>query len=400
MVSPFVDRQHGTERAVAELIDRLAYVYGCEIHLYAQHVENLDLLADRGSTGLPSGSIRWHRVPSLPGPHLLQFLGWIFLNKVWRWWDTTFRKVSFDLVLSLGINSFDADVVIVHVLFHRLMQFTREGKNTRNLSQSGILRRLHRRAYYYLLSRMERRIYADPRITIGAVSKRIADLLGEFFGRRDVTVIPNGVDRSCFSPAARLAQRSEARELRGFRTDDLVLLLIGNDWSTKGLHTIVEALSSLQQLPLQLLVVGSDDPDSFRARAKELGVLDRCHFEPPNPNVLEFFSASDFYVSPSSEDSFGLPVAEAMVCGLPVVTSIFAGVSEHVHDGVDGFVLSNPRDTESLVKIVRALCENPELRTRIGGAAAKNAQQFSWDRNAAEVWALLQRVIKNNKGRP
>jgi hypothetical protein len=39
-VSPFVDRRHGTERALAELLERLARDYGCEIHLYAQRIED------------------------------------------------------------------------------------------------------------------------------------------------------------------------------------------------------------------------------------------------------------------------------------------------------------------------------------------------------------------------
>ena len=43
VVSPFVDRRHGTERALAELLERLAGDYGCEIHLYAQRVEDLHI---------------------------------------------------------------------------------------------------------------------------------------------------------------------------------------------------------------------------------------------------------------------------------------------------------------------------------------------------------------------
>src|SRR2546430_7462089 len=78
VVWPFVDRRHGTERALAELLERLARKEHCEIHLFAQRVE--DLAVDQA--GVPraqeSGAIFWHRVPSIPGPHLLQFLAWLF----------------------------------------------------------------------------------------------------------------------------------------------------------------------------------------------------------------------------------------------------------------------------------------------------------------------------------
>src|SRR5580704_11754407 len=83
VVSPFVDRRHGTERAVAELVERLARDYGCEIHLYAQRVEDIALSGNktqRAARSAESGSIFWHTVPSIPGPHLAQFLVWLFLN--------------------------------------------------------------------------------------------------------------------------------------------------------------------------------------------------------------------------------------------------------------------------------------------------------------------------------
>jgi hypothetical protein len=120
VVSPFIDRRHGTERALAELLERLAHKEHCEIHLYSNSVE--DLALDQSGVPRPkdSGAIFWHKVPSMPGPHLAKFVLWLFLNSVGRAWDRRVHGLHFDLVLSPGINCFDADVMIVHVLFHRL----------------------------------------------------------------------------------------------------------------------------------------------------------------------------------------------------------------------------------------------------------------------------------------
>jgi glycosyltransferase involved in cell wall biosynthesis len=390
VVSPFVDRRHGTERALAELLEQLARDYGCEIHLYAQRVEDLQVSKPR-STALPtnSGCVFWHKVPSVPGPHVLQFLAWMFLNGFLRWWHTTVGRASYDLVLSPGINCLHPDVVIVHALFHRLKELERE-ENQDRAAHAGFFRGLHRRVYYGLLTALERRIYTDPKVALAAVSKRTAGLIQRYFHREDVRVIPNGVDTEQFSVAGRIARRGEARQRRGFGDEDFVLLLIGNDWRNKGLTSVLEAMAALRALPIRLLVVGNDNPELFRFRAEQLGVQDRCHWAPSSPDVLSVYAAADVYVSPSREDSFGLPVAEAMACGLPVITSVFAGVADYLHDGVDGFVLQDPRDVETLSRLLRLLYSDTDIRARMGSAAARAALEWKWEHNSEAVWRILK----------
>ncbi len=388
VVSPFVDCRHGTERALAELLERLARNEHCEIHLYAQRVEDLALDRSSSAPAHGSGTIVWHKVPSMPGPHLLQFLFWFLLNSICRRWDRWVHGVRCDLVLSPGINCLDADVIIVHALFHRLKELAREEEV--ESARLGPLRRLHRRTYYALLTALERRIYTDPTVALAAVSPRTAGLLGKYFGRHDVRVIPNGVDTSQFSPAARLSRRDQARALRHFYDNDSVLLLIGNDWGNKGLPSILEALPKLLDTPVRLLIVGDDATASSREMAGRMGVLDRCSWEPARADILDAYAAADIYVSPSREDSFGMPVAEAMACGLPVITSACAGVSALLHDGLDSFVLRDPRDVDSLAKLIRMLCEQEDLRSRMGQAAAKTTLAWTWERNAATVWEFLQ----------
>jgi glycosyltransferase involved in cell wall biosynthesis len=80
--------------------------------------------------------------------------------------------------------------------------------------------------------------------------------------------------------------------------------------------------------------------------------------------------------------------------------SAFAGVSSLLHDGTNGFVLQDPRDAETLAKLVRILFVQRELRSRVGEAAAKTALEWTWDRNAAKVWDLLKEVnLKKHSSR-
>jgi UDP-glucose:(heptosyl)LPS alpha-1,3-glucosyltransferase len=388
VVSPFVDRRHGTERALAELLERLARQQHCEIHLYAQRVEGLALAQSGVARSQDLGAIIWHKVPSTPGPHLLQFIAWFFLNSFCRAWDGLVHGLQFDLVLSPGINCLDADVILVHAFFHRLQELARE--NNRASPTPGFLRQLHRRAYYSLLAGLERRIYSDPKVSLAAVSQRTAALLHDYFRRQDVRVVPNGVDTTQFSPSARIAGRPEARLRRNFQETDFVLLLIGNDWRVKGLETALRAVAALRDLPILLIAAGDDSPDSFRETAKSLGIFERCRFEPSREDVLDFYAAADLYVSPSREDSFGLPVAEAMACGMPVITSKQAGIAALVSDGVDAFILLQYDDFQGLARILQRLYADKVLRQNTGAAAAQTALQWTWDRNAADIWDLLR----------
>jgi glycosyltransferase involved in cell wall biosynthesis len=394
VVTPFIDRQHGTERALAELLDRLSREYGCEIHLYAERIADLSVNASANSTTAASsaGSITWHSVPTIPGPHLIKFLFWIIANTTMRWWHRIARGLRFDLVLSPGINCLDADFIIVHAVFHRLRELANEqpSKQLVPKTRSSTPRRLHRGLYYSTVAALERIVYRNPKTKLAAVSRRTADLLALCFGRKDVPVIFNGIDTVQFSVPARLARRQGARFRRKFSDDELVLLLIGNDWRMKGLPAILESIAAAPDLPLRLIVAGSDIPANFAGIVEHLKVGNRILWEPTRPDVIDFYAAADIYVSPSREDSFGLPVAEAMACGLPVITSRFAGVSELIQDERDGFVLPDPKDASALTAILRKLSADPSLRARIGESAATVAQLYTWDRNASEIWQWLQ----------
>jgi glycosyltransferase involved in cell wall biosynthesis len=392
VVSPCVDRRHGTERAVAELVERLAGTYRCQVHLFAQNVADLAVSpADSSATaGAVDGSIYWHRVAAIRGPQLLRFAAWFILNRRQR------SRGDFDVVLSPGINCLDADVVIVHALFWRLAEVA--GSSARRpRALVGFFRELHRRTYYFLLSALERRVYVDRSVELAAVSRRTASLMKSRFGREDVRVIVNGMDGGSFSPALRLARREKARLERGIQADNVVLLMIGNDWATKGIHTILEAMALLALAPVRLLIVGGDAREPYAAVAAKLGLLDRCIWQAPGANVLDCYAAADVYVSPSREDSFGLPVLEAMACGLPVITSVAAGVSELVKDGVDGFVLRDPADAQALAGLLTRLYQDLSLRGAIGAAAALAAREWTWDRNAAAVWQLVSDAVSRKR---
>jgi glycosyltransferase involved in cell wall biosynthesis len=393
VVSPSLDHQHGTERCIAQQVQRLAREHGFEIHLYCQRVENLEGVEVWGppTPSAAPGRIFWHKVSDIPGPHLLKFLWWMIANRFHRWLDTRSSRLRFDLVYSPGINCDDAEAIVVHAVFHELVSLSFEDTPSNHFFLYVWPRTIHRQLYYRLLMRLERRIYTREKLLLAAVSVRTAQDLKRHFGRGDVRVIPNGVDLAVFNPTAREARRFQVRLRFAYRDDEFVALLIGNDWNNKGLHTLLNAAAVCVDLPLKLMIVGRDNQGSFRGIVERLGLSSRVRFEDPS---------ADVYASPSLHDSFALPVGEAMACGLAVVTSAEAGISAFLQDGVDSFVLQNPRDHGLLASLLRKLCEDPNLRQSIGEKAARTAHRFRSEENVSETKKFLEAAIRTKTKYP
>jgi glycosyltransferase involved in cell wall biosynthesis len=392
VVSPFVDRRHGTERAVAECLERFAQQPNVEIHLYAQRVD--DLSGVEHSLQDPSRSrILWHAVPSAPGPHLVGYIWWFFANHVQRFWDSRFRGLKVDLLYSPGVNAFGADAISVHVVFGEFYRRVRPRLRLRGAALSRWPVIIHRRLYYRLICFLEGLIYTRKGTALTAISQHSADCLKELYGRDDVRVIRYGVDTFVFSPKARNARRESERSSLEVGSGEFCLLLIGNDWKNKGLGALLSAVAECEKFPLKLLVVGSDDRREYCEAVQKLGIDTKVKFLEPSADVMKFYAAADAYVGPSLEDAYGLPILEAMACGLPVIASARAGASEILRDGENGFILQNPEDLHELAALLSRLCSEPDLRMRLGEKAANTAARQSWAQHASDTWDFLNAAM-------
>ena len=396
-MSPFLDRRHGTELCISEQIERLSTTYGWGIHLFSQHVENVNSLLTEDPTNTATGFIRWYRVSDIPAPHLLKFLWWFFANRGVR--KSALKRLENRplLVYSPGINCLDANAITVHIVFHEFYARVRHELAFLKVPVSRWPVTLHRKLYYRLIMALERRIYTDHRVRLAAVSRLVSAQLEKHFGRTDSVVIPNAVDTGVFNSEARLARRSVSRQSLKLDDSDFVVLLIGNDWKKKGLDQLLRALAVID-IPIQLLVVGKDDPGLYRSGLRQLQLDDRVRFLAPSADVLSFYAAADAYVAPSLEDAFGLPILEAMACGLPVIASVQAGASENIIDGTTGYLLRDPMNHVELAEIILRLAGDRSAAREIGAAAAKYVQaSVSWDRNVSATREFLENALASRK---
>lgn len=264
------------------------------------------------------------------------------------------------------------------------------------------------------------------------VTRRARARFPQLAGR--IHTIGNGVDVGRFRPRA-VAQDTPPRRL----------LFVGRIAPDKGVHLLLEAFARLarERADLSLTLVGRaglmpwallrlllrGDPGLAHLRpfygARSAGWLTRevlgqhssypdflrtllppelrarVHWrcDLPLPELARLYAASDLLILPSVwQESYGLPVAEAMASGLPVLASVSGGIPELVVDGVTGVLV--PRfDAGALQRALDRLLADPEELRRMGRAARQRALEvLAWEHSAARLEALCASVLQERAG--
>ncbi|HEX6347827.1 MAG TPA: glycosyltransferase family 1 protein [Candidatus Dormibacteraeota bacterium] len=175
----------------------------------------------------------------------------------------------------------------------------------------------------------------------------------------------------------------------------------GGDWR----KNLGGALAAYSRLPAglraahQLVLAGAlstGTRDSLQAQAARLGIRADLLLagELPEPDLVSLYQACRLFVFPSLYEGFGLPVLEAMRCGVPVISGDNSSLPELVTESEARFDAADPEATAAVW--ARAL-EDAELRSRLLAMGRATAARFSWDRTvelslAAYRQARLQPV--------
>ncbi|MBU1017078.1 glycosyltransferase family 4 protein [Patescibacteria group bacterium] len=210
---------------------------------------------------------------------------------------------------------------------------------------------------------------------IVCVSSLLADMLLKEYPsvKRKVVVIDNGVDEEKFKIQDTKYKILDTRNL-------FTLLYVGRIVEEKGIPQLLEASGKLQSLVpnLQVLIVGGGkDLDKFKLLTKKLKIEDVVNYvgEVGNSQVVEYYKKSDVFVYPSlRQEGFPMVLAEAMMCGLPIIASRIGGISSAIENNKTG-VLVPPGDVQELVLAIKNLYDNPSLRKSISQNAKSRAEE-------------------------
>jgi glycosyltransferase involved in cell wall biosynthesis len=245
-------------------------------------------------------------------------------------------------------------------------------------------------------------IYARPMLTYAAqhsnhvftLSSYSRDRIVEHLGipASKITITYVGVGAQ-FQPVPRESYQELCRELGLSRR---YLLFVGNLKPHKNVSTLLQAHAQVCRAGVDCdLVIVGDDPRGrglVRREIDKLQTSDRVRIFPTVPldSLVNLYAGAQVLVLPSFEEGFGLPVAEAMACGTPVVCSRAASLPEVGGDAVEYF---DPRSSADLAERLIQLLESPEKQARMRQMGFVQARRFTWSDCAQRHYDVYRQFL-------
>ncbi len=200
-----------------------------------------------------------------------------------------------------------------------------------------------------------------------------------------------GVDTARFDPKAathsmrsRLAGGTPAEQIRA------LVVYVGRVSAEKNLERLLDLHDAIPGI--HVAIVG-DGPDRERLESKASGR--RIHFSGflRGVELAEAYASADVFLMPSTTETLGFVVLEAMSAGVPVVAARAGGVRDLVEHGVTG-LLFDPEDDRDAALQVRQLLENPVQRAHLSRMARKFAETGSWKQETRRLVGHYERAIE------
>ena len=227
-------------------------------------------------------------------------------------------------------------------------------------------------------------------VTTGEALKRELVERNGFTAAR-IESVPTGIDAGRFRPGDRGAMRAKL----GLPEDAMLVGIVATLRSWKGHEFLLRAMPSLPR-NVHLVIVG-DGPmrEVLMEKIKELDlrVGVRVRMAGDQRDVLPWLQALDVFALPSYANE-GVPQAlvQAMLCGLPCVTTPVGSISELARDEVTALVVP-PRDARALADAIARLVAEPALRAELGTAARRHCvENFSYERMLDRMESIYQQV--------
>lgn len=188
---------------------------------------------------------------------------------------------------------------------------------------------------------------------------------------------------------------SQERVKKQYGISPPFLVYVGRIQERKNLRRMLSAYARLKRelSDQKLVLVGKKDwmSESIEAHLKALDLSDIVTLTGyvPSTDLPLFYSAAEAFVYPSVFEGFGLPVIEAMACGVPVLTS-YGSSLEEIAGGAA--LLVDPLSEESIANGLRKIVGDSSLRDNLGRAGLARSAAFSFKNTAEQTAEVYKRL--------
>ncbi len=296
------------------------------------------------------------------------------------------HRDAYDIVhdnqcLSYGIGRLAQKVLPTLVTIHHPITVDRQEEY--NVAKT--LRQKYRVFRWYAFINMQLKVARQFShiITVSEFTRK--DIAREFsLDEQRFRVVHNGVNNEFFYP-----------KQNGPRPENALIVTNSADTPLKGLSFLLEAVARIRRTrPIRLTVIGQPKKNGIIENlVASLGVSDIVHFTGriANEEFADYYAKSTIAVVPSLYEGFGIPAAEAMASGVPLVSTSGGALAEVVGDA--GIVVP-PADAEALALAITRLLDSPEERKKyIQAGLARVHSEFSWKKAAQETVNVYREAI-------
>ncbi len=234
-----------------------------------------------------------------------------------------------------------------------------------------------------------------------ATSEADAQYIETLYGgsKKKISILIPGVNLDLFKPK----DKAIAKRTIGVDADYKMILFVGRIEPLKGIDVLLYAMKILlntnPDCKVCVWIVGGDvskasedwskELKKLNAVRKVLGISTQVNFVGRKEPVAlpDYYNAADLVVLPSHYESFGITAVEAMACGVPVITTDVAGVSDLLDDKHD-FLITSANNPIMLAEKIQDILENEEKYDKIGHELSQNVQDLSWNDAAGRFLKL------------
>lgn len=213
--------------------------------------------------------------------------------------------------------------------------------------------------------------------------------------KREVIVIPHGVDLADFNPDR---YSDEIRKSFGIYDDEIMVLSLQRLHKLKGVEYLITAIPGvIEKTPnVKFIIVGKGpEKEKLEELVKKLDIGRNVIFTGfvPHGEKLSAAAACDIFAFHSNYESFGIVLVEAMASGKPVISTDVGAIPEIVDDGKTGIIVP-PRDSKAFADAILKLVEDKNLRTKMGIEGRKKAErEYGWDKIVERYEGIYESLI-------